>query len=176
MKRLFWLIALACLPEAAMAQSGGPLSILWSSTGGAAGRTAGGAYSVEGIGATPEAGWQQGGNYALLGGFWIAGETVAAEREPMPKSFAFRAPMPSPFRNRVAFAFELPETRHVSLFVHSVDGRLVRKLIDNEFGAGRHTVFWDAKDDAGREVRSGVYFVRISAGAFTASRRFVRLD
>lgn len=174
MKRLLWLIALVCFPQAAHAQ--GAYSMLWSSIGGAAGKVGGGNYSVEGIAATPEAGSQQGGNYTLLGGYWVTGATVAAEKDPIPKSFAFRAPMPSPFRDRVAFAFELPEAGRVSLLVHSVDGRLVRKLVDSEFGAGRHTVFWNAKDEAGRDVRSGIYFVRISAGTFTASRRFVRLD
>jgi len=175
MKRLLWLIALTCLPQIAHAQAA-PYSMLWSAIGGGAGRFAGGNYSVEGIAATPEAGSQQGGTYQLLGGYWAPGQTVAAEKDPTPRSFAFLAPTPSPFRDQVAFAFELPDARHVSLFVHSVDGRLVRKLIDNEFGAGRHTAFWNGKDDAGREVRSGIYFVRISAGAFTASRRFVRLD
>jgi len=176
MRRLLWLIALTFLPEAALAQTGGAYEMHWSSTGGAAGQATGGTYALDGIAGSPEAGVQQGGNYMVLGGYWIPSPVVAADKDPTPKTFAFRAPMPSPFRDRVAFAFELPEADRVALFVHSVDGRLVRKLTDAEYGAGRHTVFWNAKDDAGRDVRSGIYFVRISAGAVTASRRFVRLD
>jgi len=178
MKRLLFLIALLCLPQAALAQVGGQYWMRWSATGGATGANTGGAYSLQGIAGAPEAGTQQGGNYVLMGGFWVPAlqSTVAAEGDPVPRSFVFRAPTPSPFHDQATLAFELPQARRVSVFVHSVDGRLVRKLVDRDYGVGRHTIFWDAKDDDGRTVPSGMYFVRLVAGAFSASRRLVRLD
>ena len=175
MKRFLGLIALAVLPGAAAAQVGGAYWMRWSNTGGDAGTLTGGSYYLQALAGTPGAGYQQGGNYVLY--TWAAiPTTVDAKSDPVPHAFVMRAPTPSPFRDQVAIGFELPEPQHVSLLVHSVDGRLVRRLMDRDYVAGRHTIFWDAKDQAGRSVASGVYFVRLTAGVHSATRRLVRLD
>jgi hypothetical protein len=41
--------------------------------------------------------------------------------------------------------------------------------------AGRHSVVWDAKNDAGERVASGVYFVRLECDGARDSRRLVVL-
>jgi hypothetical protein len=40
---------------------------------------------------------------------------------------------------------------------------------------GRHNVLWNALDDAGHRVSSGVYFYRLQDGDFTATRKLVAL-
>ena len=42
--------------------------------------------------------------------------------------------------------------------VYGIDGRLVRRLVDREYGVGRHTAVFDGRDQAGRpdQVQSRV--------------------
>jgi len=63
----------------------------------------------------------------------------------------------------------------VSLKVYNIRGTLVKTLVDNVREPGRHTVFWDGKDDTGRQVSSGVYFYRMKAGDFVQTRKMVLL-
>jgi hypothetical protein len=49
--------------------------------------------------------------------------------------------------------------------VFDVSGRLVRKIARGSYGAGYQVVRWDGKDEHGRRVSSGIYFLRAkSAG------------
>jgi len=57
----------------------------------------------------------------------------------------------------------------------------VRTLVDEVQEAGYYTITWDGKDNDGRQVPSGVYFYRLTAGGtswenrgdFVATRRMV---
>jgi flagellar hook assembly protein FlgD len=61
--------------------------------------------------------------------------------------------------------FALASPGRASLAVHDASGRLVRRLGDVEYDAGVREVAWDAQDDRGVRVPSGVYFVRLVSGA-----------
>jgi flagellar hook assembly protein FlgD len=63
----------------------------------------------------------------------------------------------------------------VRLTVYDVSGRRVARPADRSFGAGRHEVEWPGADDRGRELPSGVYFVRMEAGTSEQTRRLVLL-
>jgi len=79
---------------------------------------------------------------------------------------------PNPFRDGTTIAFELPEPSAVDLVVVDVGGRRVRELLDGErLAAGPQTVPWDGRDDGGRGVASGVYFVRADVGGRAQVRR-----
>jgi hypothetical protein len=49
----------------------------------------------------------------------------------------------------------------IRLTVHDTAGRLVRTLVDGAEPAGTQEVSWDGRDDQGREVGSGIYFLRL---------------
>ena len=92
-------------------------------------------------------------------------------------AFAFRlhSTCPNPFNPETRIAFELPEAADVSLDVYSVGGRHVARLLSGPMEAGPHHVTWDGSDGRGRALSSGVYFVRLQAGARAASTRGVLL-
>ena len=54
------------------AQTGGTYNLTWSTIAGGGGRSAGGAYVLEGTIGQPDAGLMSGGDYVLAGGFWPA--------------------------------------------------------------------------------------------------------
>jgi len=80
---------------------------------------------------------------------------------------------PNPFAPGTSLHFILPESAGVSLTIHDVAGRVVRRLVDARLVAGPHAAAWDGTDESGREVASGVYFARLDAGVVTASTKMV---
>ncbi len=82
---------------------------------------------------------------------------------------------PNPFNPATTIAFSLAKNSQVVLAIYDVRGALVRTLIDESRVAGGQRVVWDGKDDSGTDVASGVYFYRLSAGHFQATKKMVLL-
>jgi hypothetical protein len=69
---------------------------------------------------------------------------------------------PNPFSSPgTSIAFRLPAAATVKLAVYDVAGHLVRTLLEERAPAGPHAMFWDGRDNVGRKLGTGVYFVRI---------------
>ena len=68
---------------------------------------------------------------------------------------------PNPFNPQVTVSFWLSRTERISLDVFDVFGRRVARLARGEFAAGRQEVVWNGRDEAGRALPSGAYFVRL---------------
>jgi flagellar hook assembly protein FlgD len=52
---------------------------------------------------------------------------------------------------------------------------VVRTLLNEGVEAGMHTVPWDATDDTGHRVASGIYHYRLKAGSFEETKKMVLL-
>ncbi len=82
---------------------------------------------------------------------------------------------PNPFNPETEVRFELAAPSTVSISIFDAAGRLVRTLVDESRTAGVHVLRWNGRDDAGQPVSSGVYFYRMRATAFGATRKMVLL-
>jgi hypothetical protein len=82
---------------------------------------------------------------------------------------------PNPFNPETVMKFNLPKASHVSLKVYNILGQVVNTLVDEPLDAGSHSVMWDGKNAQGRDVASGVYFYRISAGGFESIEKMTLL-
>jgi len=71
------------------------------------------------------------------------------------------AASPNPFNPRTSISYKVEAGGIVSIRIFSVTGRLVRSLLEGPANAGVHEVRWDGRDDGGRPVPSGTYFVRV---------------
>ena len=76
--------------------------------------------------------------------------------------FGLQLARPNPFSGLTQLGFTLPVTSDVVIEVLDLQGRRVRSLATSKFAAGRHTCEWDARDETGKQVRPGVYLVRMS--------------
>ncbi|MFN8178263.1 MAG: FlgD immunoglobulin-like domain containing protein [bacterium] len=78
---------------------------------------------------------------------------------------------PNPFARSLGMQFALPAAGPAHLTIFDAGGRRVRTIVDARLAAGTHAFRWDARDDSGREVVPGVYFVRLQRdGAVTTGR------
>ena len=78
---------------------------------------------------------------------------------------------PNPFNPQTVISFILPDSRPAVLTIFSVDGRVVRRLLDSQESAGHHEVTWNGCNDYGQPVASGTYFFRLSAGDYVETKR-----
>ncbi len=108
--------------------------------------------------------------YPLAAGAAHSG-TAVAEREEGAAAFALEAAAPNPASAGTRLAFTLPVASEATLMVYDALGRHVATPVAGRLGAGRHEVFWDGRDAAGRPVASGVYVVRLDASGRVATQR-----
>jgi hypothetical protein len=93
----------------------------------------------------------------------------------LPSGFALDQNYPNPFNPSTQISYSLPQAGQVRLEIFNVLGQQVKTLIDNSVEAGRHLVTWDATDNAGRAVSSGVYFYRLSSDRFVDRKKMLLL-
>jgi len=93
----------------------------------------------------------------------------------LPKEYELSQNYPNPFNPSTRIEFALPVAGHVAMDVYDILGRKVLTLVDEYREAGRYTVEWDAVDNSGRRVSTGVYFYRIKSGGFEKSQKMLLL-
>ena len=82
---------------------------------------------------------------------------------------------PNPFAGGTVIRFAVPSQMRARIAVYDVMGREVNVIADSVMEPGSHQVEWNGCDRQGREVASGIYFYRLSAGDKTAVRKMILL-
>lgn len=88
---------------------------------------------------------------------------------------ALDAPWPNPASGLVSFRLRLTREGAASVAVFDLAGRRVRAWGDAAAAAGERVIDWDFRDDHGREVPAGRYYLRLEAGGDVLTRPFVRV-
>lgn len=101
---------------------------------------------------------------------------AAPEIATPPARLAFAPAFPNPFRDATEFRFELPFSARTSLEIIDVTGRRVASLLQGDrLEAGSYRRVWDGRDSEGRDVATGVYFIRLTAEEKVLTSRVLRL-
>ncbi len=87
-----------------------------------------------------------------------------------PRQFVLNQNYPNPFNPSTVITYALPKDANVSLKLYDILGREVISLVDVRQTAGYHQVTLD-----GRNLSSGAYFYRLTAGGFTETKRLLLL-
>lgn len=69
----------------------------------------------------------------------------------------------------VRFDYAVERISDVRMDIYSSNGALVRNLVNARVSAGTHKMVFDLKDNGGRNLPSGTYIYRFSAGEYKAS-------
>ena len=88
----------------------------------------------------------------------------------LPLNFHVAQNYPNPFNPTTTIRYQLPHEAEVRVTIYSLLGQKVRTLIAERRDAGTHHVVWDAKNDNGIMVSSGIYYYEVIIG----ERRFWR--
>ena len=100
-----------------------------------------------------------------------------AEVKPLhiiPHAFDLAPNYPNPFRTLTVIRYAVPVKTKVTLSVYDLQGRLVRRLVNEARPEpGFYKTLWDAKDDAGRTVAAGPYVCRLQSSLFVKARMMI---
>ena len=98
-----------------------------------------------------------------------------SDLEAIPMVFALHQNYPNPFNPTATIMYDLPEIAKVRLVVYDMLGREVITLVDQEQQPAFHRVVWDARNNAGRAMPTGMYFARLVTPSYSKSIRMVLL-
>ncbi|MCK4414802.1 MAG: T9SS type A sorting domain-containing protein [Candidatus Eisenbacteria sp.] len=68
---------------------------------------------------------------------------------------------PNPFGHQASLVYRLAQATAVDLALYDVSGRKLRTLQRGTVEGGSHTLSFDGRDDGGRSLPSGIYFLRL---------------
>jgi predicted CXXCH cytochrome family protein len=89
-------------------------------------------------------------------------------------SYALNQNYPNPFNPSTTIEFAVPKGSNVSINIYDASGQLVYKLVNGYYPAGTYRADWNGTiHEANTLAPSGVYFYRIQAGDYVASKKMV---
>jgi hypothetical protein len=115
------------------------------------------------------------------GAFWF--DDVSFRRGPSASvpggvevsGFELHQNVPNPFSSATTIRFDLPKPTRVELCVYNVKGEIVSTIAEGHMTEGRKEISWNARDDRGVGVASGVYFYRLVTGDHVQTKKMLFL-
>jgi hypothetical protein len=91
---------------------------------------------------------------------------ATVEKDFLPNNFNLSQNYPNPFNPETTINFQLPKSEKVVLKIYDALGREVETLVNGEKNSGLHKIIFNAKN-----LSSGIYFYRLTAGSFYAVKK-----
>ncbi len=93
----------------------------------------------------------------------------------LPVAFTLDELGPNPFNPAAAVyngSYGLSREENVNVVIYNAKGQKIRTLINGKREAGYHKeISWDGRDDNGKPVKSGVYYLTMSTDNYSASKK-----
>jgi len=101
-------------------------------------------------------------NTILTSGFWGSVALITLDvDEVVPEEFYISNAYPNPFNPKVSIDFSIPERTDVNIQVYDLLGRNVFTHQQDFTNPGKYRFQWNARDNSGNNVASGIYIVAI---------------
>lgn len=94
--------------------------------------------------------------------------TDVKDNELKPTEFSLKQNYPNPFNPQTWIKYEVPERTHVKIVVYDLLGNEIAILVNEEKPQGRYTIEWKPTS-----LSSGIYFYRMQAGKYSATKKLV---
>ena len=94
--------------------------------------------------------------------------------ETIPDEFALNQNYPNPFNPSTQISFDVPQGgEHIMLNIYNILGQNVSTLVNGVMNPGTYTMEWNATDEAGNPVASGIYFYELRSSSFIARKKML---
>ena len=88
--------------------------------------------------------------------------TVFSTSSPMPNSYTLNQNYPNPFNSETEIVFSTPKLKNIKIDIWSLDGRLIKTLLDSRLIPGQYGIKWFGKNNSGKIQSTGIYFSTLS--------------
>ncbi len=104
-----------------------------------------------------------------------AGKGNAVNEKPMTlvRNYQLNQNYPNPFNPTTEISYSLKKAGKVSITIYNALGEKVRTLVNEQKAPGTYKVMWDATNEAGVRVPSGVYYYSLHVNNFKSTRQMV---
>jgi flagellar hook assembly protein FlgD len=82
---------------------------------------------------------------------------------------------PNPFNPETQIDYQIPKTSNVNISVYNISGQLITTLVNEVKSPGNYSVRWNARDQNGLQVSSGIYLARMVSNNYAATSKLVLL-
>jgi hypothetical protein len=108
---------------------------------------------------------------------WFGIQTGIAfeDTKEVPRLFSLSQNRPNPFTSKTTIRYSLPKKTRVSLDIYDSSGRFIKTLVSGIEEPGYKSVVWNGRDRNNGWVAQGVYFYRLEAGDFRATKKILLL-
>ncbi len=102
-------------------------------------------------------------------------EELSTSVQNIPNKYALHQNYPNPFNPITKINYNLPNTVKVKVDIYDIRGRKVKSLLNQLQDPGFKSIQWDALNDLGERVSSGMYFYRIETSEFKQTKKMILL-
>ena len=100
--------------------------------------------------------------------------TEGIEEGGLRSPFSFKVSQ-NPFNRLIIISYQVTDMGNTSLKIYNPTGQLVKTLVNGEQKAGAYKIKWNGKDEEGKPVPSGIYFIKLKAGEFSQTKKLLLL-
>ncbi|HDR05879.1 MAG TPA: DUF1565 domain-containing protein, partial [Candidatus Marinimicrobia bacterium] len=98
---------------------------------------------------------------------------IGNDEEHLPESFRLNPVYPNPFNATLTIPLEIGKSEMLTLSIYNITGQRVYEQDLSRLSSGRYEIHWSGKDEAGRNLSSGLYLIRLSSPALIQTQKAV---
>ncbi len=119
-------------------------------------------WRIQAINEYGKSGWSEAWGFKTYDPAYIADNGFS------PVEYDLKQNYPNPFNPFTTIEYSIPQAGRVEINLYDIQGRLIRKLVEQDLTQGRYSINFD-----GSNLASGVYFYQIRAGRFIKTRKMI---
>jgi flagellar hook assembly protein FlgD len=91
----------------------------------------------------------------------------------LPNNLSIKEIYPNPFNPETIISYSLPKSQKVSLKIFDITGKEIITLVKGKMDAGNHQIIWNAHNQIGEPISSGIYISVLENGQNAISKSMV---
>ncbi|HBZ01243.1 MAG TPA: hypothetical protein DEO84_08000 [candidate division Zixibacteria bacterium] len=108
-----------------------------------------------------------------IASYKIIPDSTRPEQAPIPRRYYLHFPHPLEFSTQTKLSFDICKTEKVQLKIVDESGRTVKMLVDDVLPAGTNAVIWNAQNDHGQPTTPGIYYCKMIAAEYEATKKII---
>ncbi len=109
--------------------------------------------------------------------FYYTGQSISSikNRTNMHHAIINLEVFPNPFNKNIIIRFNIRNNLNANISVFNLSGKEVKQICNKKYSSGTYQLNWNGENKSGKEVASGIYFIRFQSGKQFLSKKILFL-